>query len=88
MWSAEKPKRRGEWWLLDLDFEEPRVRLVDMIGSELAVYLPLDGGWTLISACPEHWRWAGPLVEPVEPSSVEPLPNAVVSDRRQEAKDA
>lgn len=81
-WSAEKPKRRGWWWVLDPDFEEPRVLRVDnqsWDAGRLAAYSPLDG-WQPIDTCPDHWRWAGPLVEPVAASDAQPLPNAKSSD--------
>lgn len=86
-WSAEKPKRRGWWWVLDPDFEEPRVLRVDnqsWDAGRLAAFSPLDG-WQPIDTCPDHWRWAGPLVEPEKAPDAEPLPNDE-ADRSDEAK--
>lgn len=74
-WSAEEPKRRGWWWLLDPDIDGPTVRRVDEIDGKLRVWLPLDDVWLTVADAPPGWWWAGPLVEPEWTPDAQPLPN-------------
>lgn len=72
-WSAEKPKRRGWWWVDGLNAHPPfQVVPVAQMGDEWLVLL--WGQWRPVARC-NGMRWAGPLPEPLEASDVEPLPN-------------
>ncbi len=71
-WSAETPKRRGWWWVEMHNGEQYVARVEDRKREDLSVQL--YGHWISVSDTLCR-RWAGPLVEPVEASGAEPLPN-------------
>jgi len=77
-WSAETPKRRGWWWFRAGPGCEAKVLEVapNMDGELIA---PGATFGMMKSMWPEM-RWAGPLVEPVEASDAEPLPNKQICD--------
>jgi|APGre2960657404_1045060.scaffolds.fasta_scaffold42451_4 hypothetical protein len=77
-WSAEKPKRRGWWWVLNPDLLVARVLKVENSFGHLLVYVP-ETGWRPVAYCGLHWRWAGPLPEPQEPPPAESPDNATAS---------
>lgn len=79
-WSAEKPAAGGWWWseAAAQDGFDPRVavRLVRELrpyGNRLCIFINRVGWYPIEDLV--GWRFAGPLPEPVEASSVEPLPN-------------
>ena len=84
-WSAEKPKRRGWWWVEMPDRKGNvgiAVRKVDEsnLGPQLYVHAGTLGWVALVCDTVADWRWAGPLAEPVEPSDAQSLPNKQLCD--------
>lgn len=74
-WSAEKPKRRGWWWVEMPDGKGNvgiAVRKVEHGDdpNRMCVYAGTLGWVALVSDTVNGWRWAGPLAEPLEPAVI------------------
>lgn len=74
-WSAEKPKRRGWWWVKHKQDKAPSE--IREIKGRLCI--EFFGTWIPVEKAPHGLLWAGPLPEPLEASDAQTLPNEKLS---------
>jgi hypothetical protein len=88
LWSAEKPKAEGWWWVQLPKYPDLKVvvRVYRSPNETLCVYMHA-GGHKMMKDTHGYW-WAGPLPEPLDAPDVEPPHSAQDQQRAGESASA